>query len=128
GLDRQMREQRVVLRDVADGAALGGHVGAALREPRLAVAGDATGVGAAEAGHAAQHGGLARPRRAGQGDHLPARREAQLDGELAKAAGDVKLERRHPPTSLYETSTPALKTSRRTPSARATSTSTSSCW
>ena len=127
-LDRQMRKEGMVLRHVADRSPLGRQVDVPVLEPRLAPAGDPAAVGPAQAGDAAQDGRLPRARRTRQGDDLVAGRQAQVDVEAAKPAGDVKLERRHPPISLYETSTPALRASSTTPSARATSMSTSSCW
>src|SRR5262249_22978743 len=60
--DREMREQRAFLRDIADLATLRGRVDATSRYDAPADA-DRTGVGTFETGDQAQQGGLATARR-----------------------------------------------------------------
>ena len=124
-----MREQRVLLKDEADGAPLGWEVDACSRvEPALPA--EAHGAGdARETGDRPQHGRLACSGRPHERDGL-ARADLEAQGEIeeAKTAGEVERERVHRGTSLATSRTESERTTSRAPSESATSKLISNCW
>ena len=125
-----MREQRVLLEDQTDSPAFGRHVDVALAvEEDVVVDRDASRPGTREACDRAQDGRLAGAGRPDERDRLAP--DAQLEIELIRAKGDgdddVELERFHDDSSLYDSSTAPLSTTRRMPIETATSKLVSSC-
>ena len=128
GAHRHVREERVLLEDEADRAALGRQVDLGRGvEPGPVAEGDAPAVGAPQPGDGAQHRRLAGARGPDERDGLGSDAQADAELERAKADGDVELERLHEESILYESSTPPLSTTSSTPMARATSRFDSSC-
>ena len=124
----EMREERVLLEEIADTAAFGGPVEPLpCVEPRLAVDGDEPAVGPEKSRNDPQRGRLARPRGPDERQGLP-RRDRQLDVRVegAKGMGEVDPER-HRVRSLTERSTVPLITTRTALIASATSKSRSNC-
>ena len=123
-----MREERVLLEDEADGAALGRQVDLGRGvEPDPVAESDAPAVGAPQPGDGPQHRRLAGTRGPDERDGLGSDAQADAELERAKGDGDVELERLHEESILYESSTPPLSTTSSTPIARATSRFDSSC-
>ena len=99
--DGHMREQAVVLEDVADLAAMGGEMDAALRIVHDATAiFDACAVGPGQAGDGAQKGGLAGARLAEDRGDAVSRLEGGFERERAGPDGDIDGELSHCGPSL----------------------------
>ena len=126
-LDRQVWEQRVLLEDEPDRPALGRHVDVPRAVvPDGAARGDAAFVGAEQARDRAEHGRLARARRADERERLRAYRELELESEGAKTSGDRDVERVHERRRVTAAMSTMLTATRSAPSAIATSKSRSS--
>ena len=90
----EVREQAVLLRQPADAAPLGRQVDAGLRvEPGGVATGDPAAVGPPQPGDRAQHRRLAGARRPGEHERLRLDAQAEVDGEAAKPADELELER-----------------------------------
>ena len=126
--DVQMREQGVLLEEVAHPASFGRHVDACRGvEPRAIAERDDAAAGPEQSRDDAQDRRLARPRRTDERNRV-AIGDGQLDGgvETAKGMGEVEFER-HRVRSLTEKSVAALTSTRTALIARATSKSMSNC-
>ena len=126
--DVEVREERVLLEEVADASLLGWEVVAAARvEPGDAVDGERSLAGPQEAGDDPQHRCLPGPRGPDERGRRPAR-DGQPDGcyEGAKGMGEVEFER-HRENSLTIRRRPALTATSTALIARATSNSRSNC-
>ena len=104
GRHREMGEQSVVLREVADKTTLWREVDAALGvEPRIVAERDVPGAGVLEAGDRSQDAGLARPGRPDQGDGLRAEGQFRAKLERPPREDDVDVEYVHVCTASLET-------------------------
>ncbi len=116
-----MREQCVVLRDVADATILRAHPDPARRvEPHLITERDPAGIGTSQTRDQTQQGRLAGTRRADHRHGLGA--DAQRGAEIEGAArvGDVDVQAVHERRISFEASRmPALTTTSSTPIATA---------
>ena len=129
-LHRQVREERVLLEDVAHRALLGLEEHAALGvEPDLVAERDAAAPRAHQAGDGAQDRRLAGARRPDQRQRV-ARLYAEVgaNGKVAERDVDVEMERVHALSSLTVRRMAALNTTSSAPRARAVSKSDSNTW
>ncbi len=127
GRNRHVREERVLLEDQPDGAAVGRPVELARRvQPDVVAERDPSVRRPLQPRDVAQDRGLARPARPDERERLGADAQTGAELERTKGVGEVELERRHE-RSLYKSSTPALMTTSRMPIESATSKLASSC-
>jgi hypothetical protein len=125
-LDRQVREERVLLKHVADRAALRPEIDLpAAVEPDRAVRRDTSITRPHEPGHGLKHRRLARARGSDERDRLRTDRERYREVEAAKRNGDIEPCRAHAKT-LSETRMAAPTSTKRALIASATSKSWSS--
>jgi len=104
--DREVREQPVILRQVADPASFGAQGDAPPGvEPDLGTQGDASGVGALEAGDGPQQRGLSRTGPPDENDRLGADVQRRAKLERAPGQSDVNFQKvGHELTSSLEVS------------------------
>ena len=94
---REVRKERVLLEDIADGALLGAKVDLPV-EPHVVSARNPASRGLHEARHRTQHRGLTRAGGPDERDRLAPDVEAQLDVEAAGRNGEIEPKRIHPAT------------------------------
>ena len=126
---REVREQRVILKDESDRALFRRHVNTRCRvEPAGSIQSHHPALRAQQASDHAQRGGLTGTRRPNDRDRLGRDPQAQLEPVVAaESLRNVDVERRHGGTTLTAIRTAALTTTNSAPIARAVSKSTSNC-
>ena len=126
--DIQVREERVLLEDEADGPSLRRQVDSGLRvEPPIAAERDAPSLRRQQPCDRAQHARLPRSRRPDERERLAPELERYREPKGAERVVEGEGERVHEGTSLMARRRAALMTTSSAPIAKATSKSTSNC-